>query len=444
MSENRIQERSTRFRSRWAKRQAVLCGALFFLLWPGTSSDAFLIGRLDVAPELVLEWMYDDNVWLRDTRDPQRPVVGDWVGRVRPGLTLAYDYGATDFSLGYLTDFEFYLGSRSLSDQISNTATRKDTYARNHDLTLAARHEFGPRTAVELEDTLQIGTDVADLVGALGGEGFDGVTPSGILPEPSDYRINRTGLSLTRRLTRRLSLVVGGGYRYAWYGEVVSSGVVTEASREEHHGDLTTGCVFAWHPRNEVNLNLRGAYMDFGSRGESKVVTFTVGDTWQITEAFSLTLNVGGQYLDQLREQALPIPVRATYVRPTGDAALSCVFRGFAFTLAGNAGISDSSGVATTVVSRSGRFTVSWEPLEEWTLEAFGLYSKDEAVSADEGLDTESYQGGGRIAYRFRSWIGAGFRYTYIDQQALGTSGSSYKDNRFILGVSLSLPGSLG
>ena len=419
-----------------------LCSAMFLLLCSGTSAEAFTIGRLDVAPRLDLEGMYDDNVWLRESRDPQRPVVGDWVGRLRPGLLLAYDHGATEFSLGYRTGFDFYMGPKSLADP---GRTRQDSYARDHDVTLAARRAFTPRTSLAVTDTLRIGRDVADLVGALPGEVPDGV--AGTLPDPADYRINRVGVPVTHRLTRTLSLVGGGGYRYAWYDETQRDGVVQRPVREEHHGDLSAGFTYAWHARNTASLTVQGSYMDFGRRGDSWGVGLTAGNAWQVTEALSLSVGVGVQYLDQrsrLPDATPPVSVRSDHVRPTGDAALSYAFRRFVFTLAGNAGVSEGAGVETTLFSRAGRLSVSWEPRTALTLDAFGGYARDEALSADERVGTESYQAGAGIAYRFRSWVSAGFRYTYVYQNALGERGSAYKVNRFVLGVNLSLPESLG
>ena len=423
----------------------VVLGAFFLLVCPGSSALAFTVGRLDVAPRLDLEGMYDDNVWLRESGDPERPVVGDWVCRVRPGLLLRYDYGATDFSLGYRTSFDFYMGRKSPSAPEVLDTTRQDSYARDHDVSLSARRAFTPRTSVAVTDTLRIGTDVSDLVEALPGEVPDGVT--GTLPDPADYRINRVGVTVTHRLTRTFSLVGGGGYRYAWYDETERDGEALRPVREEHHGDATAGFTYAWHARNTLDVNVVGSYMDYGRRGESKGVALTAGNAWQATEALSMSGRVGVQYLDQLdrfSEDGILVQIRSKNVRPTGDAALSYAFREFVFTLAGNAGVSEGSGAGTTRWSRAARLTVSYEPRTALTLNGFAGYAKDEALSADDREDTESYQAGAGIAYRFRPWFGAGFRYTFIDRNALGERGTSYKVNRFVLGVNLSLPDSLG
>jgi hypothetical protein len=195
LSENRIHRR-TRWRGfPGAKPFVFLLGMLLFLLGSETGSQAFMIGRLDVEPQLELEEMYDDNVWLRSGPEWAEPVVSDWVSRLRPGLSLAYDYGATDFSASYLTEFDFYAGPKSGWYQ-----TRSDTYAQNNDLELSARHEFGARTSVSLSDSLAIGTNVADLAAGRA----TGTNPSGILPPPGDYRTNRADLEFTRLLTRRI------------------------------------------------------------------------------------------------------------------------------------------------------------------------------------------------------------------------------------------------
>lgn len=415
----------------------LLC--LGLLLLPGLAgrAEAFQIGRLGVSPQLDLEGMYDDNVWLREPGDPQAPVVGDWLGRVRPGLSLLYDHGPTDFLVSYLTEFVFYTGPKSAFDA---DRTRPDSYAQNHFMDLSLRREMDPRTSLDLVNATRIGTDVADLV-----EGdLRTVGGSGILPEPSDYRLTGTTLTLTRSLTRRVSLSAGAGYRYNWYGDVVTDNVVTQPVREEHHGDLSVTCFYQWHARNTVSVTLRGAYLDFGSRGESKVFTFLLGDVWQIAESFSLSLNVGAQVLDQLLEEEIRLPLRATYLNPTGDVGLVFLWNDFDFDLTARAGFQDSSGVAETVLSRLVRFQVSWNPFTDWVIEAFGQYGKDEAVSSDQGIEVESYQGGGSVSYQVLQWVRTGFLYRYIDQTDLGARGTSYKDNRFILSVILELPESLG
>jgi len=340
-----------------------------------------------------------------------------------------YDYGATDFSAVYRTEFAFYVNH-----------TRADSYAQNHDADLLALHAFGARTSIELSNYLRIGTNVADLVG----EGLDTIDPSRILPPPGDYRINRTGLSLTRVLTRQVSLVVGGEFRYYWYSEIERDGEVVQDVRDEYHGSLTGSCLYTWHPRNTVSLVVQGSYMDFDYLGASTILMVALGDTWRITEAFSASLTLGGQYLDQRVEDEALGTLLSSSVHPTGSLELVYLLREFEFRLEGAYELRDSSGLSATVISRSVRFQVSWEPVVDLTLQGFGFYSKDEAVETEEGIDVESYQAGGSVAYRFRPWASASFRYLYVDQNALGDTGATYSDNRFILGVILALPESLG
>jgi hypothetical protein len=446
LTESRIHGR-TRWRGFPGARPFVfLSGMLLFFLGSETCSQAFMIGRLDVAPQLGLEEMYDDNVWLRSGPEWAGPVVGDWVSRLRPGLSLAYDYGATEFSASYLTDFNFYAGPKS-----GWYRTRSDTYAQNNDLELSARHEFGARTSVSLSDSLAIGTNVADLVAGPAA----GTNPSGILPSPGDYRTNRADLEFTRLLTRQVSLAIGAGYGYYWYSEILRYDpalpqhvVVEEPDREENHGELSGTCSYAWHPRNTVSLALMGTYMNFGFRGESMIGTVTLGDEWQISQEFSLVASVGGQYLDQRLEDGPRGRGTSTSLRPTGNLEFAYLVQRFEFRLGGGYAMGDSSGQAATVQSRSARFRASWEPLLDLTLEGFGSYSRDASADEAEGLDVESFQCGGTAAYRLFSWISASFRYTYVDQNDLnllpGTAGTSYNDNRFILGVVLLLPESWG
>jgi len=364
-------------------------------------------------------------------------VVGDWEGRLRPGFSLLYDHGVTDFLASYLTEFVFYTGPKSPFDL---DRTRPDSYAENHSVDLSVLRRIGPRTSLEFTNSTRIGTNAADLVGG----DLQAVGASGILPGPSDYRLIGSELTLTRSLTRRVSLSTGGTFRYNWYGEVSSQGLVTQPVREEYCGDLFATCSYDWHPRNTASLTLRGAYLNFGPRGESKFVTVLLGDAWQITEWFSVSLNAGAQVLDQLLEDQALVPVRATYVNPTGDAALLFRFREFELGLTGSAGFQDSSGVAETVVSRLGLLRAAWDPLPDWGLEAFGQYSKDEAVFTEQGIEVESFQGGGSVFYAVAAWVRTGFLYRYIDQRDLSSRGSSYKDNRFILSVILALPESSG
>ena len=96
------------------------------------------------------------------------------------------------------------------------------------------------------------------------------------------------------------------------------------------------------------------------------------------------------------------------------------------------------------MISRSVRAGGHYSPIEDITLRAFGFYSKDDSADEEQAEDAESVQAGAVFEYRFWSWFSTIVRYNFIDQNALGVRGESYTDNRFTVGVVLSLPESLG
>ena len=153
------------------QRRIFLLFSFLCLLFSAGRANALQFGRLSVEPLLVLEGVYDDNIFLtsEDTKD-------SWIGRVRPEIEFAYDYGPTDFLLFYGTEFQFY-----------SEPDEPDSIAKNHRFGLSLEHMFGERTSILVDNQLFIGTDVPELAGL----GLENVRLSAVLPGNRDFRINR-------------------------------------------------------------------------------------------------------------------------------------------------------------------------------------------------------------------------------------------------------------
>ena len=413
----------------------LLSGIAFLLVLIGApDGEAFHIGRIEVAPRVALEGVYDDNVLLRAEGDPANPVLDDWSARVRPGITFSYAQGPTDFSLGYSNEFIFY-----------DRFTDRDNYhGRNHRLSFSTGHTFGERTSIGLTDSLLIGTDVAEI----SEQGLEDVEQAGILPRQRDYRRNRAGIDFSHALTRKVSLTASGAYGYFWYDEAQQNGVQVEPTTEEQQGSVHLSTSYAWHPSNSINASVGFTYMDFDQRGNSKIYVVSLGDSWQITRYLSIS---GSGGLEYLQETVVPVPGTGGETRedeavsPYGSLRCNYLLHEeLNATLSFYYGYQDSSGLGTTVTSRSVRFGLDYNPLSGLTIRAFGLYSKSEPAEEIGGPDIESIQGGASVAYELLSWVSTSLRYNYIDQKAFGAAaagvGESYKDNRFSLGVTLTLP----
>lgn len=404
---------------------------LLAVLLHARGGDAFLIGDVDVTPRVELEGVYDDNVFLRNENDAEGPIQGDWFGRIRPGILLSYDRGPTDFSLGYRNEFLFY-----------DRLTERDNYGRNHSLSFSAGHDFGERTSLSLTDSLMIGSDVSEISET----GLTDVEQLGILPRQRDYRRNRASIEITRAVTRRVQITVHGVYGYSWYDSIVQQGVEEEPQTEEHQGNVSAAGSFAWHRRNSVNASLQFSYMDFDQRGDSKTYQASLGNSWQITEAFTVQGSAGIEYLQETRSQLVG-PGESSQEEsfyPYGNLTGTYIIQRLELFVSLLYGLRDSSGLGTTVTSRSVRFGFDYNPVDPLMISAFGFYSKSKSADDAQGLDMESLQGGCSLQYELFSWASVNVRYNYIDQKSIGDPaeafGETYKDNRFTIGWILTLP----
>jgi hypothetical protein len=122
-------------------------------------------------------------------------------------------------------------------------------------------------------------------------------------------------------------------------------------------------------------------------------------------------------------------------------------YRDWSLTLTGYYGLRDSSGLETTVVSKSVRVALFFRPTGRLTLSGFGYYSQDDATDEEDGRGggrhVKSFQAGGRAEYGLLSWVSVHLQYNHISQKTDQASGLSYRDNRVILGCEVSWPDSI-
>lgn len=392
---------------------------------------ALRLGNTVVTPTLELYGTYDDNVLLRPEDDPDLPVREDWIGRILPGITFSRPEGAWRFSAGYRNEFLFY-----------NDLSERDVKGTNHTATLGLGRALGERTSFSLEDTFRKGTEVS----SLSETGFTDVSRTGILPRNRDYIVNSAAFTATHALSRRLSLSGSLAYGYNNYDPVRSQGIEIEPRRENHLADSRLTASYAVHPRNSVFASAGFSYNDYGDEGDSRIYLAALGDTWQVTSALTLNGSAGVQHLnehDRGPDRAGPT-VSDSSVNPYGEIGATYALERFRFLLSFFYGLTDSSGLGTTVTSRSVRLGVDYTPWERLVMRAFGFYSKTESAGEDRDRpseDIESIQAGTSLDYELGRWCTARAQYNYIDQDSSGEgSGGTYKDNRVLLGLILSVP----
>jgi len=403
---------------------------LLLLLAP-SDLHALRLGNTVVTPTLELYGTYDDNVLLRSDDDPYRPVEDDWIGRIIPGITLARPEGAWRFSAGYRNEFLFY-----------KDLTERDVKGTNHIATLGLGRALGERTSFSLDDTFRKGTEVSSLSEA----GLTDVTRTGILPRSRDYIVNSAAFTATHALSRRFSLSGNLGYGYNRYDPVRSQEVEIEPRRENHLVDSRVTASYAVHPRNSVTASVGFSYNDYGDEGDSRIYLASLGDSWQITSDLTLNGSAGVEYLnehDRGPDRASPT-VSDSSVNPYGELGATYVLERFRFLVSFFYGLTDSSGLGTTVTSRSVRLGVDYTPWQRLVMRAFGFYSKTDSAGEDQDRpseDIESIQAGTSVDYELTRWCTTRVQYNYIDQDSSGTgAGGTYKDNRVLLGFILTAP----
>lgn len=392
---------------------------------------ALRLGNTVITPTLELYGTYDDNVLLRPDDDPDLPVKEDWIGRIIPGITFARPEGAWRFSAGYSNEFLFH-----------NDLSERDVKGTNHIATLGLGRASSERTSFSLDDTFRKGTEVSSLAEA----GFTDVTRAGILPRSRDYIVNSARFTASHALSRRLSVSGSLSYGYNNYDPVRTQGIEIEPRRENHLGDSRLTLSYAVHQRNSVSVSTGFSYNDYGDEGDSRIYLASLGDTWQVTSALTLNGSAGVEYLnehDRGPDGSGPT-VSDSSVNPYGEVGATYVLERLRFLLSFFYGLTDSSGLGATVTSRSVRLGVDYTPWERLVLRAFGFYSKSESAGEDQDRpfeDIESVQAGTSVDYELARWCTARVQYNYIDQDSSGEgSGGTYKDNRVLLGLILSIP----
>jgi len=413
---------------------------LVFLLWcgclgfpPGVPdrAEAMNFGRLEVNPRVAFEGVYEDNVFRRSPQDPEGPIEEDVFGSIRPGVSLLYDFGPTDFSFGYQTELRFY-----------REREENNSYARNHDLDLSATRSFRGGAAVTLSDFLLIGTDVAEISAAALGN----VDRLGVLPSRRDFRLNSTSLDLAFPVSRRFGLNPAVEYRTNWYGADLRGGLVERASTTEHHPSARLSGIFDWHRRNSVSLNLGFFYSDYDRRGTAKIYSAGLGDVWRVTPSFTISLDGGAEFLNEIvtreEEEAAPAVERDS-LQPYGSLNLGYSHQDLSLTLTGFYGFLDSSGEGYTVTSRSVRCGADYQATDALGLSAFAFFSKDDSAGVERVTDLRSFQAGGRIEWQLLSWVSLNVQYLYINQKDEAETDLTYEVNRAVLGWVLTLPDSI-
>jgi len=405
----------------------VPCLLFFLVLLLAGDLQAFRLGNTSIIPSLELYGTYDDNVLLRSEDDPEGPIVDDWIGRIVPGVLLTRREGSTDFSLLYQNEFLLHW-----------ELTEEDVKGSNHSAMLSAAHSFGERTSIAISDRFRMGTEVSSISEV----GLEDITALGILPRNRDYRINGAGIQLDHALTRRLRLSGALDYQYQFYDSVQEAGAEVEPETENHLGTVSTTVSYAVHPRNSVMASVGFSYNDYDQQGKSRIYLASLGDSWQATDSLSLSGSGGIQYLDAENELEATTTTD-TSIHPYADLGATYAYQDFRFLLSFLYGLEDSSGLGTTVMSGSVRFGVDYMAWERFTAHVFGFYSKSDSAEEIEGRtvqDIESIQGGCSFDYLLQPWISARLEYNYIDQDASGVSGGSFKDNRVLMGFVLSIP----
>lgn len=408
----------------------LLLVAMFLFLWP-LNLHALRLGNTTVMPTLELYGTYDDNVLLRPDDNPDLPVKEDWIGRIVPGIAFTRPKGAWRLTADYRNEFLFH-----------KDRPERDVKGTNHTATLGLGRALGQRISFSLEDTFRKGTEVSSLSEA----GFTDVTRTGILPRSRNYIVNTADFAATHVFSRRTSIAASLSYGYNNYDPVRSQGVEMEPRRENHLGDSRFSVSYAVHPRNSITASVGFSYNDYGDEGDSRIYLASLGDTWQLTSALTLNGTAGVQYLNEHDQSSgsLGSTGSDSTVNPYGELGATYLLERFRFLLSFFYGLTDSSGLGATVTSRSFRLGVDYTPWERLVLRAFGFYSKSESAGEDQDRpseDIESMQAGTSIDYHFATWCTARAQYNYIDQDSSGErSGGTYKDNRVLLGLILSVP----
>jgi opacity protein-like surface antigen len=391
---------------------------------------------VDFSPTLQLDGVYDDNIFSRSEDDPRLPVEEDFFTRIVPAAAFSYGRGGpTQFLVRYQNEFLFH-----------KNFPERDATGDNHGFTVAADRAFGQRYSAALDDTFRIGSDVSSIAEAAAA----GPTqPAGILPRGREYRTNNLRLSGTHALTRRLDFTGDVTYDYNWYGGGASGtgGTPTDSlETEDHLASIFLTSLYALTTAHALTGTLGFSHNEYDLEGKARYLTATAGYQGRIAEPLTLQGSVGLQYLneDSSPDPAIPSQ-RQESVWPRADLSATLAFYEFSVYAAGSVGLNDSSGYGGTAIQRQVRAGVDYRPWRDITLRAFGLYTKSDSTADEETdfQDLESFQSGAGAAYRFSSWCTARLDYTYIDQDSSGTTGTDYKDNRIVIGLSLSLPDTL-
>ena len=160
-----------------------------------------------------------------------------------------------------------------------------------------------------------------------------------------------------------------------------------------------------------------------------------------MARSLNLEGSLGLQYLNEDSAPDASSP-REESVWPRANLSAAYVFYDLTLSAAASVGLSDSSGFGGTSIRRNVRVGLDYRPLQRLALRVSGLYTKSEATSDNplNQLDQESFQSGAGASYRFASWVSTRLDYTYVDQDSSGTAGGTYQDNRFVIGLTFSLP----
>ena len=245
-------------------------------------------------------------------------------------------------------------------------------------------------------------------------------------------------------LTRLFGLTGEMAYNYSWYG--ATEGPSGQPVDEQNEVRLGISGNYAWHPSNSFIVSLGFTYGRFNNGISSQIYLLSFGDFWQISEHFSIEAAAGAQFLLETT-QWLPFDIftNTTFsAHPYGNLALFYEVADFVFDAYATYGVQNSTVLTTPVLSLTTGAGLSYNPFEPLTLRAYGSYTKDDAVDDLLGEDVDSFQVGAGADYEVLNWLTTVFRYVHIDQRGERTRGETYKNNRFTLGVILTLPESLG
>jgi len=422
----------------------LIAGAIVFL-----STREAWAGEFKFGFSTSLAEKYDDNIYL-DEHDEE----DDFITSLTPAVSVSYLTEATNLSLSYHPEFEFY-------------AENSDENDTNHSGEFNLNSKLTPRLNLTVTDSL-VFTPAEDTAG----EELRGHR-RGSRSNDSDQLNNFFNTALSYQLFHATSVHAGFSHSLEDYeeSEYQDSDEYSYELGMDHRltGSDTIFCSYRYRRmfyEDDKSLRSYRRRPGYGGENDTDVQSISIGETHQFPRGLALTVSAGIELIDEEHED--------NETEWSGNASLTKDFRTGSLGLSFSRSVSTSGGVGGTSISN----TLSLTGKKDFTRHTGGslntFFSTRESISGNEvdneecGLilgvdhqisrrlssalsgsfirqnsdgwgegDTDSYRARANVSYLIRPNCSAYCSYSYYQQNGRDSTEEDYENNIVTLGIKI-------